>query len=48
VDAPTRRWASQSSKQRDITMYGTIPAYDGVLSEQRLRRFVQDAVDSLN
>ena len=32
----------------NIAMYDTIPAYDGVLSEQRLQRFLQDATDSLN
>jgi hypothetical protein len=30
-----------------ITMYPTNPAYAGALSEQRVRRFVQDAADSL-
>jgi hypothetical protein len=32
----------------NITMYPTNPNYNGVLSEQRLRTFVQDGADSLN
>ena len=31
----------------DITLYTAKPAYDGVLSEQRLRKFLQDCADSL-
>lgn len=31
----------------DIAMYATSTAYDGALSDQRLRTFLKNAVDSL-